>query len=221
MILLIDNYDSFVYNLARYFERLGLATTVVRNDAVDLAAVGRLNPAAIVISPGPCTPMEAGCSVEIVREFRGRIPILGVCLGHQAVAVAYGGRVVAAREPMHGRTSVVHHDGSGLFRGIGQRVRVARYHSLVAERSTVSVDLRITSWTDDGTIMALEDEQSRVYGVQFHPESILTPDGYQILTNFVQLAALTVKYSPDHLWEAERRSPPITEIPIRHTPLTH
>ncbi len=220
MILLIDNYDSFVYNLARYFERLGLATTVVRNDAIDVASIARLSPGAIVISPGPCTPIEAGCSVDVVREFRGRIPILGVCLGHQAVAVAYGRQVVAAREPMHGRTSVVHHSGTELFRGVGQRVHVARYHSLVAEPS-VSDDLRVTAWTDDNTIMALEDESSRVYGVQFHPESILTPDGYQILTNFVKLAAFPVSDSADRLWSEERCSPPDIQIPVRHTPLTH
>jgi len=190
MLLLIDNYDSFVHNLARYFERLGQETRVVRNDAVDVAAVRAMRPGAVVISPGPCTPKEAGVSLEIVRELHGELPILGVCLGHQAIAEALGGDVVRAPVPVHGQASQIRHDGKGLFRSIPSPLKVGRYHSLVVEPATLPSMLRATSWTDDGVMMSFEHIDFPVYGVQFHPESILTEHGYELLANFLELAGL-------------------------------
>jgi anthranilate synthase/aminodeoxychorismate synthase-like glutamine amidotransferase len=221
MILLIDNYDSFVYNLARYFERLGLATRVVRNDVIDASEIRELAPQAIVISPGPCTPAEAGCSVEVVEWFRGRIPILGVCLGHQAIATAYGGRIVQATQPMHGRSSPIRHSETSLFQGIAQQTHVARYHSLVAEPDSFAAPLLATAWTDDGTIMAVEDIESGVFGLQFHPESILTSIGYSILVNFLRLADIAVSRLPEDMWNLEYIRPRSPEPPSRQTPLTH
>src|SRR5262245_4143037 len=155
MLLVIDNYDSFVHNLARYFQRLGQETVVVRNDQIDPAAIERLRPDALVLSPGPCTPTEAGCSLEIVRHFTGHLPILGVCLGHQTIAAALGGRIVRASEPMHGRSSTVLHDGRGVFAGLPSPLTVGRYHSLIVESATLPAQLTVTARTDDGTIMAL------------------------------------------------------------------
>lgn len=192
MILLIDNYDSFVHNLARYLRRLGQETLVVRNDAIDVAGVIRLQPGAIILSPGPCTPHQAGCSLKIVRGLADTIPILGVCLGHQAIAAAWGGRIVRATEPRHGRASAVFHDGQGLFAGLPNPLIAGRYHSLVVEEATLPECLTITARTADGAIMAIRHRWQPVHGVQFHPESVLTPEGYPLLAAFLRLAGLEV-----------------------------
>jgi anthranilate synthase/aminodeoxychorismate synthase-like glutamine amidotransferase len=195
MILLIDNYDSFVHNLARYFERLGHATHVVRNDAIDAAGIDALNPAAIVLSPGPCTPSEAGCSMDVVRQRAGHVPILGVCLGHQAIAAAFGANIVRAREPMHGRTSQVFHDGHSVVAGMPNPFTACRYHSLVVDRATLPDCLEVTAWTLDQTIMAIAHREWPAVGVQFHPESILTDVGYLILSNFLRIAGIAAPIS--------------------------
>lgn len=192
MILLIDNYDSFVYNLARYFRRLGQETLVVRNDAIDVADVWRRRPRAVAISPGPCTPQEAGNSLEIVRGCAAAIPMLGVCLGHQAIAAAWGGRIVRAAEPRHGRSSEVFHDGQGLFAGLPSPLTAGRYHSLIVEEATLPTCLAVTARTAEGTIMALQHRELPVFGVQFHPESVLTSHGYSLLAAFLRLAGLAV-----------------------------
>jgi anthranilate synthase/aminodeoxychorismate synthase-like glutamine amidotransferase len=193
MILLVDNYDSFVYNLARYLAELGCATRVVRNDAVTVAEVNRMAPAAIVISPGPCTPAEAGISVELIREFGQRIPSLGVCLGHQALAAALGGNIIRAPEPVHGRTSLVQHHGERLFAGLPNPLRATRYHSLIVDEQTLPAELRVVARTADGIPMALEHATWPAFGVQFHPESILTDSGHRLLANFLSLAGLPVR----------------------------
>ena len=190
MILLIDNFDSFVFNLARYLRLLGQETIVKRNNAVDADAVARMRPDAIVISPGPCTPQKAGCSLEVVRKLHKEIPLLGVCLGHQVIAEALGGRVVRAAEPVHGRSSRIHHDGRGIFDGLSSPITAGRYHSLVVEESTLPVELEISARADDGTIMALRHRHLPVVGVQFHPESILTEAGYAVLAGFLRIAKL-------------------------------
>lgn len=190
MILLVDNYDSFVHNLARYFQRLGHETRVVRNDAIDVAGVRALRPDAVVLSPGPCTPERAGCSIELVRDLHEELPILGVCLGHQAIAAALGGRVVRAVEPVHGRASDVFHDSRGIFTGLPNPLRACRYHSLAVEESTLPDCLDVTAHTADGVVMALAHRQLPVVGVQFHPESILTNTGYEMLAGFLRLAGL-------------------------------
>jgi anthranilate synthase component II len=192
LLLLIDNYDSFVFNLARYFERLGQPTRVVRNDAIDAAAVRAMKPTVIVISPGPCTPNEAGATLQIIRELHRELPILGVCLGHQAIAEALGGRIVRAGEPVHGRSSHVFHDQRALFAGIPSPTSACRYHSLIVERDSLPPPLAITATLDDGTIMALAHRDYPVYGVQFHPESILTESGYRLLANFLELAGCAI-----------------------------
>ena len=191
MILLIDNYDSFVFNLARYLHRLGQETQVVRNDAIDVSGVRDLAPQALLLSPGPCTPKEAGCSLEIVRAFCGVLPILGVCLGHQAIAAALGGVIVRAPQPMHGRTSPMFHNGRGLFAGIPSPATVCRYHSLMVDRASLPDCLEILAHTDDGVVMAFQHRQAPVVGVQFHPEAILTEHGYELLGNFLRLAGLS------------------------------
>jgi anthranilate synthase/aminodeoxychorismate synthase-like glutamine amidotransferase len=221
MILLIDNYDSFVFNLARYCERLGVPTRVVRNDATDSEKIRADPPQAIVISPGPRTPQEAGCSIEVVAAFRGEIPIFGVCLGHQAIAAAYGCRIIPTSQPMHGRSSKITHSQTPLFDNVPTEATVGRYHSLVVDPDTVGGGLKATAWASDGTIMALEDQVASVYGVQFHPESILTPDGYQILSNFLRLAGIPNSSTPTELWNSERHQTPSVEPPRRQTPLTH
>jgi anthranilate synthase/aminodeoxychorismate synthase-like glutamine amidotransferase len=190
MILLIDNYDSFVHNLARYFQRLGQETLVVRNTESDAAAVRELAPNAIVLSPGPCTPTEAGCSLEVVRELAGQIPMLGVCLGHQTIAAALGAAVVRAPEPVHGRASVVRHNEEGVFAGLPNPLTVGRYHSLVIDPTTLPPEFIVTARTEEGVIMALAHRRWPVVGVQFHPESILTHGGYELLANFLKLAGL-------------------------------
>ncbi len=189
-ILLIDNYDSFVFNLARYLEELGCETEVRRNDAVSVEEILQTPPAAIILSPGPCTPYEAGICVELIRANRGSIPLLGVCLGHQAIGAAFGGKVVRAPEPMHGRVSQISHDASSLFTACPAPLTVARYHSLIVERSTLPASLQITAETSDGIIMAVQHVEWPVFGVQFHPESILTQHGHQLLWNFLKIAGL-------------------------------
>lgn len=189
-ILLIDNYDSFVYNLARYFEELGCATQVVRNDAVTVPAIRALAPAAVVLSPGPCTPREAGVCIDVVRQLGAQVPMLGVCLGHQAIAAALGGDVLRG-EPVHGRVSEVWHEQAGLFEGLPNPLTAARYHSLVIAQKTLPASLHITARTQEGVVMALQHSQWPLYGVQFHPESVLTDSGHRLLANFLRLAGLT------------------------------
>ena len=192
MILLIDNYDSFVYNLARYLRELGCDTRVVRNDALSVSEIRQLAPQAIVLSPGPCSPQEAGISVPIVKEFAGTIPILGICLGHQAIGAAFGGNVIRAAEPIHGETSFIDHSGTQLFAGIETPLRVGRYHSLILEVDSLPGELNVVATTRDGIIMSLEHSSWPVFGTQFHPESVLTNDGHRILQNFLALAAIHV-----------------------------
>lgn len=208
MILVIDNYDSFVHNLARYFERLGVATRVVRNDAITVAEVERMQPRAVVLSPGPCTPREAGCSLEVVRQFYRTIPFLGVCLGHQAIAQALGGTVLRGESPFHGRASSIVHNQNGLFAGIPSPLTVGRYHSLVVEPDSLPDELQATAWTtDEATLMALSHRTLPVVGVQFHPESILTQHGYAILKNFLRLAGINSAGDPSFLAKSESAEP--------------
>ena len=189
MLLMIDNYDSFTYNLVQYFGELGEDVRVYRNDAITLAEIAALNPARIVISPGPCSPAEAGISVATIKEFAGRIPLLGVCLGHQSIGAAFGGDIVHARQLMHGKTSAVHHHDIGVFRGLPNPLTVTRYHSLAIKRETLPDCLEITAWTDDGEIMGVRHKTLAVEGVQFHPESILTDCGHEMLKNFLTATA--------------------------------
>ena len=186
MLLVIDNYDSFTYNLAQYLGELGAEVRVERNDALTVADVEKLAPRRIVISPGPCTPNEAGISLELIEKLAGKIPILGVCLGHQAIGQAFGGRVIRAPKVMHGKTSPILHDGSGLFRNIPSPMQATRYHSLVVEPETLPPSLKVNARTAEGEIMALSHAKLPVWGVQFHPESILTVDGKRLLTNFLE-----------------------------------
>lgn len=211
MILLIDNYDSFVFNLARYFRRLGQDTQVVRNDAIDIAGIRALQPEAIVLSPGPCTPHEAGCSLEVVRKLKEGFPMLGVCLGHQAIAEAFGGRVVRATEPMHGRTSPVYHEQQGLMNGLPKPTVACRYHSLVVEKDSLPAELLIDAELQDGTVMAIRHQSLPIFGVQFHPESVLTDVGYPILTSFLRAADIPIDVPSPNI-ESERRQPP----PVSH-----
>lgn len=200
MILLIDNYDSFVFNLARYLRELGCETEVVRNDAVTVEEATRRRPEAIVLSPGPCTPAEAGICVDLVRTLAGATPILGVCLGHQAIAAAYGAAVVRAPEPVHGRTATVVHNGAGLFFGLPQPLTVGRYHSLIVDPATLPRELEVTCRTIDGLVMGLAHRQAPVFGVQFHPESVLTQAGHQLLRNFLTLAGRSTPPPPKPEW---------------------
>lgn len=188
MLLMIDNYDSFTYNLVQYFGQLGQEVVVHRNDRITLEEMERLAPERIVISPGPCSPNEAGISVAAIRHFAGRIPILGVCLGHQAIGAAFGGDVVRSCSLMHGKTSPIRHDGKGLFEGLPNPFEATRYHSLVVERSTLPECLTVTAWVDNGEIMGLEHRELPLWGVQFHPESILTISGMDILRNFLKIS---------------------------------
>ncbi|MBT4867857.1 MAG: aminodeoxychorismate/anthranilate synthase component II [Planctomycetaceae bacterium] len=190
MILLIDNYDSFVYNLARYFRELGCETRVVRNDAVTVGEVRRMDPTAVVLSPGPRTPLEAGISVELVRSLSPDMPILGVCLGFQAIAAALGASIIRAPEPVHGRTSTIRHSGQRIFTGLPNPLEATRYHSLIVDETTLPEELVVTARTVDGIPMALEHRQRPVVGVQFHPESILTEAGHQLLSSFLRLAGI-------------------------------
>ena len=185
MLLMIDNYDSFTYNLVQYFGELGEEVRVVRNDELTVEAIEGLAPARIVISPGPCTPNEAGVSLAAIARFAGKVPILGVCLGHQAIGQAFGGKVVHARTLMHGKVSPIHHSGKGVFRGLPSPFNATRYHSLAIERGSCPSDLEITAWTEDGEIMGVKHRHLAVEGVQFHPESILTEHGHDMLRNFL------------------------------------
>ncbi len=187
MILVIDNYDSFTYNLVQYLGELGADLTVYRNDKIDLAGIERSRPERIIISPGPGYPSEAGISEPLIRAFAGKMPILGVCLGHQAIGEVFGGTIVRAERLMHGKTSVIHHDGRGLFKGVRNPFEATRYHSLIVERSSLPDCLEITAETEEKEIMGLKHKDHHLYGVQFHPESILTSEGKPILKNFLEL----------------------------------
>ncbi len=188
MVLMIDNYDSFTFNLVQYFGELGAEVEVVRNDAITLDEIAARAPERIVVSPGPCTPNEAGISVPLIRRFAGRIPILGVCLGHQAIGAAFGGRVVRARRVMHGKLSPVEHRGEGVFGGLPSPFNATRYHSLAIERASLPDSLEVTATADDGEIMGVRHRSYSVEGVQFHPEAILTEHGRQLLVNFLEAA---------------------------------
>jgi len=186
MLLMIDNYDSFTYNLVQYFGELGEEVRTFRNDALTLDDVATMKPDRICISPGPCTPVEAGISVPLLQRFAGMIPILGVCLGHQSIGAAFGGKVVRAKQVMHGKTSVIQHTGEGVFKALPNPYTVIRYHSLAIERASLPDCLDVTAWTDDGEIMAVQHKEFAVQGVQFHPESILSEHGHALLQNFLK-----------------------------------
>ena len=185
MILVIDNYDSFTYNLVQYLGELGARLQVVRNDKASVEELLRMKPSHVVVSPGPCTPNEAGVSVEAIKAFAGRVPVLGVCLGHQSIGQAFGGKVIRAPRLMHGKTSPIHHDGKGLFKGLPNPFEATRYHSLIVEKKSLPKDLVVTARTKQGEIMGLRHRRLPVYGVQFHPESILTAPGMKLLGNFL------------------------------------
>jgi para-aminobenzoate synthetase component 2 len=187
MILLLDNYDSFTYNLAQYLGELGCTVEVHRNDKITVEDIARRKPERIVISPGPCTPQEAGIAVELVREMAGKCPILGVCLGHQAIGAAFGGRIVRAAKMFHGKTSEIHHDGKTIFRSLPQSFTATRYHSLIVERKSLPRELAVSAETKDGVIMGLRHRRHKIEGVQFHPESVLTEVGKHLLENFLAL----------------------------------
>jgi anthranilate synthase component 2 len=186
MLLMIDNYDSFTYNLVQYFGELGEDVKVVRNDEATVEQIAAMNPQWIVVSPGPCTPNEAGVSVPVIRRFAGEIPLLGVCLGHQSIGQAFGGRIVHAKELMHGKVSPIHHQNAGVFQGLPNPLTATRYHSLVIERESLPDCLEVTAWTDDGEIMGVRHKKLHVEGVQFHPESVLTERGHDLLANFLK-----------------------------------
>ena len=186
MLLMIDNYDSFTYNLVQYFGELGQEVQVFRNDEISLEEVDRLGADRVVISPGPCTPSEAGISVALIQRFAGKIPILGVCLGHQSIGQAFGGKIVHAGQLMHGKTSDIRHKDAGVFHGLPNPLTATRYHSLVIEKKSLPACLEVTAWTDDGEIMGVRHRDLPVEGVQFHPESILTEKGHELLANFLR-----------------------------------
>jgi len=185
MLLMIDNYDSFTYNLVQYFGELGEDVRVYRNDEITVEEIATMQPERIVLSPGPCTPNEAGVSVPVIKAFSGKIPLLGVCLGHQSIGQAFGGRIVHAKQLMHGKTSPIFHADVGVFRGLPNPFTATRYHSLVIERETLPDCLEITAWTEDGEIMGVRHKTLAVEGVQFHPESVLTEHGHALLKNFL------------------------------------
>ncbi|HZN23288.1 MAG TPA: aminodeoxychorismate/anthranilate synthase component II [Burkholderiales bacterium] len=188
MLLMIDNYDSFTYNLVQYLGELGEEVVVRRNDEIGLDEIASMKPDHIVVSPGPCTPNEAGISVPLIERFAGKIPMLGVCLGHQSIGQAFGGHIVHAKELMHGKTSAIKHRGDGVFRSLPSPLQATRYHSLVIERATLPDCLEVTAWSDDGEIMGVRHKNLPVEGVQFHPESILTEHGHELLRNFLETA---------------------------------
>lgn len=197
MILLIDNYDSFVYNLARYVEELGCETHVVRNDATTVEEIKDWNPLAIIISPGPCTPTEAGISLDVVRQLGSQIPMLGVCLGHQVIAAAYGAKISRAPRPIHGQTSPISHEQASLFANMTQPLIATRYHSLIVERETLPACLHVTAETADELIMGIAHQRHPNYGIQFHPESVLTEGGHQLLRSFLELAGISTRSCPE------------------------
>jgi len=186
-LLMIDNYDSFTYNLVQYFAELGAEVLVHRNDEISLADIEALKPSHLVVSPGPCSPAEAGISVAAIQHFAGKLPILGVCLGHQSIGAAFGGRIIRAQQLMHGKTSVIHTTQQGVFADLPKDFTVNRYHSLSIERSSCPAELEVTAWTDDGEIMGVRHRSLAVQGVQFHPESILTEHGHALLNNFLKM----------------------------------
>lgn len=188
MLLMIDNYDSFTFNIVQYLAQLGEEVKVVRNDELGVADIATLQPERIVVSPGPCSPEEAGISVAAIQAYAGKIPLLGVCLGHQSIGAAFGGRVVRSVSLMHGKTSPIHHDGKELFAGLPNPFNATRYHSLVVERATLPDCLEVTAWVENGEIMGMRHRELPVWGVQFHPESILTEGGMQLLDNFLKLS---------------------------------
>jgi anthranilate synthase component 2 len=188
-LLMIDNYDSFTYNLVQYFGELGAEVLVHRNDEIGLADIEALKPSHLVVSPGPCSPAEAGISVAAIQHFAGKLPILGVCLGHQSIGAAFGGRIIRAQQLMHGKTSVIHTSQQGVFADLPKDYTVNRYHSLAIERSSCPTDLEVTAWTDDGEIMGVRHRSLPIEGVQFHPESILTEHGHALLNNFLKTPA--------------------------------
>jgi len=218
VLLLLDNYDSFVHNLARYFERLGQETHVVRNDAIDAAGIAQLAPQAIVLSPGPCSPSEAGCSLEVIRQLHRNFPLLGICLGHQTIGMALGGRVVRAPEPVHGRTSPIVHQNRGVFAGLPSPLVACRYHSLVVEEESLPAELGVTARTADGVVMAIEHRELPVVGLQFHPESILTDRGYELLAAFLRRSGIAVK-DETSLIASERVEPRPELVPSYSTPV--
>lgn len=188
MLLVIDNYDSFTYNLVQYLGELKADPVVYRNDEISLAKIKRLKPRQIVISPGPCTPKEAGISNDVIRTFSGKIPLLGVCLGHQCMGYVFGGKIIRASRIMHGKTSAIYHKGKDLFRSLPNPFQATRYHSLLVEKKSFPSQLEITAWTKEGEIMGLRHKRHAMWGVQFHPESILTPQGKEILAHFLRLS---------------------------------
>lgn len=190
MILVIDNYDSFTYNLVHYLNELGAQTLVKRNDALSVQDALGLGPEAVVLSPGPCTPKEAGICLPLLRGAPADLPILGVCLGHQAIGEAYGGDIIRAKVLMHGKTSAIHHEGEGLFDGVTSPFTAARYHSLAVDSATLAPELKVTAWTADGEIMGFQHRERPIFGVQFHPESIATEHGHALLGNFLRLSGL-------------------------------
>ena len=192
MLLLIDNYDSFTYNLVQYLGELGHQSTVVRNDAIEVDEIENMAPSGILISPGPCTPNEAGISIAAVERYSEKLPILGVCLGHQSICQAFGGEILRADQVMHGKVSDIYHNCEGLFDNIPNPFTATRYHSLIAQRKSLPESLEITAWTSDGIIMGVKHKQHHVYGVQFHPESFLTDCGHDLLRNFLKLSNLSV-----------------------------
>ena len=186
MLLMIDNYDSFTYNLVQYFGELGADVKVFRNDEITVEQIALMKPEQIVVSPGPCSPAEAGISVAAIKEFAGKIPLLGVCLGHQSIGAAFGGKIIHAKKLMHGKVSPVHHLDQGVFKGLPNPLTCTRYHSLAIERESLPDCLEVTAWTDDGEIMGVRHKTLQVEGVQFHPESILTERGHDLLRNFLE-----------------------------------
>ena len=193
MLLMIDNYDSFTYNLVQYLGELGEDIRVFRNDKITIPRIEKLNPGKIIISPGPCTPKEAGISINVIRHFAGKIPVLGVCLGHQSIGAAFGAEIVNAPRLMHGKTSMIHHDGKTIFKGLPNPFEATRYHSLIIKKDTLPKDFKITAWTDMEEIMGIRHKNMLIEGVQFHPESILTKVGKDLLRNFLKLQGLKKK----------------------------
>ena len=190
MILMIDNYDSFTYNVVQYLGELGADIKVYRNDKISVSEIEKLNPERIVVSPGPCTPDKAGISMEVVKTFSGKVPILGICLGHQSLVQAYGGKIVKAKKLMHGKTSMVHHDGKTMFKDLENPFVATRYHSLIVESATLPDCFEVSAWTDEDEIMGVRHKEIFLEGVQFHPESILTKCGKDLLNNFLQLPTI-------------------------------
>jgi anthranilate synthase/aminodeoxychorismate synthase-like glutamine amidotransferase len=213
MILLIDNYDSFVYNLARYVRELGEEPVVRRHDAIGVAEIGALAPSHIIISPGPCSPGEAGISTDVVRRWGAHTPILGVCLGHQCIGAAYGARIVRAGRPVHGKPSRIRHDARGLFAGLPNPFQAARYHSLVIARAGLPDELRVTATAEDGEIMAVQHARHAVTGLQFHPESVLTEHGYVLLDRFLHGAASRTDALPNRADGARASAPAESVVP--------